>query len=164
VSVSISRWLNRALKACALALLVAAVLGFTYEQVGRSRDSQHRFRVGRAVVLGDRTLNISCTGSGIPAVIFEGGGNGYGGYGWHFVQSEIAKFTAACWYDRAGEGWSDPGPGPRSSTTIVHDLHELLSRTPVKGPYVPVGHSIGGEYVRIFTARFPSEVAGPGAR
>jgi pimeloyl-ACP methyl ester carboxylesterase len=83
-----------------------------------------------------------------------------GGYGWDFVQSEIAKFTTACWYDRAGEGWSDPAPSPRSSTTVANDLHRLLQRTPVKGPYVLVGHSIGGEYVRIFTAWFPSEVAG----
>ena len=51
-------------------------------------------------------------------------------------------------------------PAARSSATVVHDLHELLQRAPVAGPYVLVGHSIGGEYVRAFTAKFPSEVAG----
>ncbi len=154
------KWVRRV--SCVFLILVVLffLAGFTYEQIGRSRDSQHRFRVGHPIVLGDRTLNISCAGSGTPAVIFESGGNGYGGYGWRSVQSEVAKFTTACWYDRAGEGWSDPSPIPRSSTTIVNDLHELLQRTPMKGPYVLVGHSIGGEYIRIFTARFPSEVAG----
>jgi hypothetical protein len=76
MSVSISCWINRVLEALALALVVATVLGFSYEQIVRSRDSQHRFRVGRAVDLGNRTLNISCAGSGLPAVIFESGGNG----------------------------------------------------------------------------------------
>jgi len=160
VSESVGRWIRRAAIAAALALLIAAVLGFGYEQLGRWQDEQHPFRIGRAVDVGGRTLNISCAGQGKPSVIFESGGGGYGGYGWRFVQSEIAKTTTACWYDRAGEGWSDPAPGPRSSTTITTDLHDLLQRTPVPSPYVLVGHSIGGEYIRIFTARFPSEVAG----
>jgi pimeloyl-ACP methyl ester carboxylesterase len=152
--------MRRALQGVAIVLLVAAVAGFTFEQMSRWQDSQHRFRVGRAVDVGGRTLNIDCAGSGSPAVILEAGGGGYGGYGWRVVQSGVAKFTTVCWYDRAGEGWSDPPLAARSSSTIVNDLHELLRRAPVTGPYVLVGHSVGGEYVRIFTANFPSEVAG----
>jgi len=144
----------------AVGLLLALLVGFTYEQIGRWQDSQHPFRIGRAVDIGGRSLNIDCAGSGSPAVILESGGGGYGGYGWRNVQAEVAKFTTVCWYDRAGEGWSDPAPTARSSATIVHDLQELLQRAPVAGPYVLVGHSIGGEYVRIFTSKFPSEVAG----
>ena len=157
---STSHWMWRVLKGLALALLLAAALGFTYEQIGRWQDSQHRFRIGRSVDIGGRSLNIDCSGSGSPAVILESGGGGYGGYGWRAVQSEVAKFTTVCWYDRAGEGWSDPAPTARYSATIVRELHELLQRAPVAGPYVLVGHSIGGEYVRVFTAKFPSEVAG----
>src|SRR5271157_1582326 len=160
MSASSTHWMRRALRVLALAFLLAVVLGSTYEQIGRWQDSQHPFRIGRAVDIGGRSLNIDCAGSGSPAVILESGGGGYGGYGWRTVQAEVAKFTTVCWYDRAGEGWSDPAPTARSSATIVQDLHELLQRTPVAGPYVMVGHSIGGEYVRIFTARFPSEVAG----
>jgi pimeloyl-ACP methyl ester carboxylesterase len=155
-----SHRMRRFSQGLALAFLLAAALGFTYEQLGRWQDSQHRFRIGRPVDIGGRSLNIDCSGSGSPAVILESGGGGYGGYGWRQVQSEVAKFTTACWYDRAGEGWSDPAPTARNSTTIVQDLHELLRRAPVAGPYVLVGHSIGGEYVRIFTAKFPAEVAG----
>ncbi len=152
--------MRRVLKGLVLAFLLAAVLGFSYEQIGRWRDSQHRFRIGRAVDVGGRSLNIDCAGSGSPAVILESGGGGYGGYGWREVQAGVAKFTTVCWYDRAGEGWSDPAPTARNSATIIHDLHELLQRAPVAGPYVLVGHSIGGEYVRVFTAQYPAEVAG----
>jgi len=154
---SSTHWIWRSL---AVGLLLALLVGFAYEQIGRQQDSQHLFRIGRAVDIGGRSLNINCAGSGSPAVILESGGGGYGGYGWRKVQAEVAKFTTVCWYDRAGEGWSDPAPAARSSATIVHDLQELLQRAPVAGPYVLVGHSIGGEYVRIFTAKFPSEVAG----
>src|SRR5271165_6803328 len=105
---SMSLWMKRVLKGVGFTFLIAAALGFTYEQIGRRQDSQHRFRIGRAVDIGGRSLNIDCSGSGIPAVILESGGGGYGGYGWGEVQAEVAKFTTVCWYDRAGEGWSDP--------------------------------------------------------
>ena len=153
-------WIGQILKGLALVALVLAFLGFSYEQIGRSHESQHLFRIGRAVDVDGRTLNIDCRGSGSPAVILESGGGGYGGYGWRNVQAEVASFTTVCWYDRAGEGWSDLSPTARSSASIVNDLHELLHRTPVPAPYVLVGHSIGGEYIRIFTGRFASEVSG----
>jgi pimeloyl-ACP methyl ester carboxylesterase len=152
--------MGRSLTALAVALLFVAALGFIYEEIGRWQDSQHRFRIGRAVDVGGRTLNIDCSGSGSPTVILESGGGGYGGYGWRNVQEGIAKFTRVCWYDRAGEGWSDRSPEARSSSSVVQDLQELLQRSQVEGPYVLVGHSIGGEYVRIFTERFPTQVAG----
>jgi pimeloyl-ACP methyl ester carboxylesterase len=148
------------LKGLALVVVVLAALGFFYEQIGRSQESRHLFRIGRAVDVGGRTLNIDCSGSGSPAVILESGGGGYGGYGWREVQAEVASFTTVCWYDRAGEGWSDPSPTARRSASIVNDLHHLLQLTPVPAPYVLVGHSIGGEYIRTFTGRFPSEVSG----
>lgn len=153
-------WIRRAWPSLAVTLLLALLVGFTYEQIGRRQDNQHPFRIGRAVDIGGRSLNINCAGSGSPAVILESGGSGYGGYGWRKVQEGVAKFTTVCWYDRAGEGWSDPAPTARSSATIVHDLQELLQRAPVAGPYVLVGHSIGGEYIRTFTAKFPPQVAG----
>ena len=70
------------LKGLAVVVVVLATLGFSYEQIGRSHESRHLFRIGRAVDVGGRTLNIDCRGSGSPAVILESGGGGYGGYGW----------------------------------------------------------------------------------
>jgi pimeloyl-ACP methyl ester carboxylesterase len=144
-----------------LTLLVMALLGgFTYEQIGRARDaSQLPPRVGQAVDIGGRTLNLYCSGNGTPTVILETGGNSPG-YSLLTQQSEMAMFTRACWYDRAGVGWSDPPPSPRTSASVASDLHEMLKRAGVLPPYVMVGGSVGGEYVRIYTARYPTDVAG----
>src|SRR5579862_4431149 len=92
-----------------LTLLVLALLaGFSYEQVGRARDaSLLPPRVGQAVDIGGRTLNLYCSGQGTPTVILENGGN-EPGYSLLVQQSKMAAFTRTCWYDRAGVGWSDP--------------------------------------------------------
>src|SRR5215469_11402761 len=141
-------------------LLLALVVGFTYEQVGRIRDAKHMPpRVGQAVDIGGRRLNLYCSGQGAPAVILEPGGNSPG-YEQGWLQSKMATFTRACWYDRAGVGWSDPPPSPRTSTSIVSDLHEALRRAGIPPPYVMAGGSVGGEYVRIYAAHYPSDVAG----
>jgi pimeloyl-ACP methyl ester carboxylesterase len=154
------RWVLR-ISCIFLALLVLALLvGFTYEQVGRARDvRQLPPRVGQAVDIGGRTLNLYCSGQGTPTVILETGGNSPG-YEWLVLQSKMASFTRACWYDRAGVGWSDPPSSPRTSTSIASDLHEALHRARVLAPYVMAGGSVGGEYVHIYTARYPSDVAG----
>jgi pimeloyl-ACP methyl ester carboxylesterase len=153
------RWIRITLTSAAALILLLSIVGFTYEQLGRNRDSQHRFRIGRAVDIGGRTLNIDCSGEGSPTVILLP--TRFGGYGGYIkVRPEVAKFTRVCWYDRAGEGWSDPPPVPRSSGSISNDLHELLKRASIPGPYILVGHSIGGSFARIYAGRFPSEVTG----
>jgi pimeloyl-ACP methyl ester carboxylesterase len=142
------------------AMIVLLVTGMIYEQVGRGRDAKRLPpRIGQAVDIGGRTMNLYCSGEGGPTVVFESGGDGLG-YDWVLVQPEVAKFTRACWYDRAGVGWSDPPDRPRTSSTIVQDLHETLQRAGVAPPYVLVGGSVGGMYIRIFTQKYPSEVAG----
>ena len=154
------RWTRRFLCTFALVLSFLAIAGFTYEQLGRSRDRSHPFRIGQGVDIGGRAINIDCAGTGSPTVIFEAGGGGRGGYGWKTVQSGVAKFAKACWYDRAGEGWSDSAPSARNSSMVANDLHEVLQRMQIQGPFVLVGHSIGGEYIRIYTAKFPTDVVG----
>jgi pimeloyl-ACP methyl ester carboxylesterase len=111
------------------------------------------------VNIGGRSLNIFCSGAGEPPVVFESGGAGPG-LGWEPFQTEVAKFTQACWYDRAGEGWSDLGPFPRTSVAIANDLHELLKRAGVPAPYAFAGGSIGGLNSRIYGGLYPNEVAG----
>lgn len=144
-----------------LALVALAFLGgFTYEQIGRARDvSQLPPRVGQAVDIGGRTINLYCTGQGSPTVILEPGGNSPG-YAQLVLQSKMALFTRTCWYDRAGVGWSDPPSSPRTSASIVSDLHEALQRAGVLPPYVMAGGSVGGEYIHIYAAHYPSDVAG----
>lgn len=154
------KWARRISCAFLTLLVLALLVGFTYEQVGRARDaSQMPPRVGQAVDIGGRTVNLYCSGQGTPTVILETGGNSPG-YEWLVQQSKIASFTRACWYDRAGVGWSDPPSSPRTSASIVRDLHEALQRAGVLPPYVMAGSSVGGEYAHIYTARYPADVAG----
>ena len=154
------KWIRRISYIFLTLLVLALLVGFTYEQVGRARDaSQLPPRIGQAVDIGGRTLNLYCSGQGTPTVILETGGNSPG-YEWVLLQSKMAGFTRACWYDRAGVGWSDPPLSPRTSASIASDLHEALQRAGVLPPYVMAGGSVGGEYVHIYTAHYPSDVAG----
>ena len=132
-----------ALKRLIALIVLALVAGIVYEQIGRRRDRTRFPQIGRSVDIGGRSLNIFCSGAGAPPVIFESGGSGPG-LEWELFQPEVAKFTQACWYDRAGEGWSDGGPFPRTSVAISSDLHELLKRVGVPSPYVFAGASFGG--------------------
>lgn len=147
------------LKALTAALLVVALVGSIYERLGQRRDRQRLPQVGRSVDIGGRTLNIYCSGEGAPAVIFDSG-NGDPGFVWSHIQPEVAKRTRACWYDRAGEGWSDIGPFPRTSEAMATDLHTLLQRAVIPSPYVLVGHSLGGMNARVYTSLYPEDVAG----
>lgn len=115
--------------------------------------------IGKLVDVGGHRLHIYPTGEGSPTIIFESGGASWS-LDWNLVQTEVAKFTSACSYDRAGFGWSDSGPKPRTSEQIVTELHTLLTKTEIKKPYILVGHSFGGHTVRLFAKRYPDEVAG----
>jgi pimeloyl-ACP methyl ester carboxylesterase len=72
----------------------------------------------------------------------------------------VSRQTRVCVYDRAGRGGSEPGVGPQDGARVATDLHTLLHKAGVPGPYVLAGHSFGGLYVRIFAAHYPDEVAG----
>lgn len=149
---SILRWLG-------LATVLAILLGMIYEQIGEGRDRELLPRVGQSINIGGRTLNIFCSGQGKPAVILDSGA-GEPGYSWSVIQPKLAKTTQTCWFDRAGEGWSDPGPFPRTSEAIAVDEHTLLREAGVSPPYVLVGHSFGGLNARVYNGRYPNEVAG----
>jgi pimeloyl-ACP methyl ester carboxylesterase len=139
-------------------VLVAAA-GFAYETIASWNDS-HRFpQLGRSIDVGGYKLNINCTGEGSPTVLLEGGVGGPGLI-WALVQPRIAEFTRVCSYDRAGYGWSDAGPMPRTSGRIADELHTLLTNAGIEPPFILVGHSLGGFDVRLFAARHPDEVAG----
>jgi len=141
-------------------VVIAALLGLgaIYEQVGRHQDRARLPQIGKSVDIGGRSLNIFCSGTGGPTVVFESGGDGPG-LVWQSIQSQVAAFTQACWYDRAGIGWSDPGPYPRTSAAIGRDLHELLKRAGVPPPYVLAGASFGGLNSRVYNGLYPQEVA-----
>ena len=113
------------------------------------------------VDIGGRRLHLSCTGSGSPTVILEAG-MGDSLATWKAVQPAAAEITRVCSYDRAGRGTSDPDPRTevRTSHAAVEDLRLLLGAAKIGGPYVLVGHSYGGAYIRLYAKRYPGDVAG----
>jgi pimeloyl-ACP methyl ester carboxylesterase len=113
----------------------------------------------RKVGVDGSRLYIHCMGAGTPAVIMEAGYDDVGET-WSLVQPEVARHTCACAYDRAGLGKSDPGPEAGSALEAVTALHALLADAGIEGPYLLVGHSLGGEYVRLYAAHYPEEVVG----
>ena len=115
--------------------------------------------IGKLVNIGSHQLHIYPTGEGSPTVVFEAGGASWS-LDWNLVQTEIAKFTRVCSYDRAGFGWSESGPNPRTSEQIVSELHALLTKAEIEKPYILVGASFGGHTVRLFSKKYPDEVAG----
>jgi pimeloyl-ACP methyl ester carboxylesterase len=151
-------WASR-LKTCALGSVLLLAGGFSYERFGEWRDHQRFPQVGRSVNIGGRSLNLYCSGFGSPTVVMDSGG-GLPGYSWKLVENRIAKLRRACWYDRAGYGWSDPSPGVRTAADVAEDLHKLLHSAGIPAPYVLVGHSLGGFHVRVFAAHYRDEVAG----
>jgi len=152
------RW-KPVLKVLALSIVVLVVAGVVYEQIGKRLDRGRYPRIGQSVDIGGRTLNLFCSGQGSPVVIFDSGGH-TAGYSWIAIQPEVAKFTRACWYDRAGYGWSDPGPSPRTFEAIAKDLHALLHAANIAPPYVLVGATAAGFHVRVYNNLYPTEVAG----
>lgn len=114
---------------------------------------------GTLVDIGGRRLHLLCVGRGGPTVIVDAG-LGASFLEWQRVMERVGGFTRICAYDRAGYGWSDPGPGPRTSSQHANDLYLLLSNAGEPGPYVLVGHSYGGYNVQIFARRYPFLVAG----
>lgn len=113
---------------------------------------------GRMVDIGGRSLHMNCEGKGSPTVILMAGGGGFS-IDWELVQPKVAENTRVCSYDRAGLGWSDPGPAEDTVEKIVSDLHTLLQASGERGPYVLVGASIGGIFIQAYQRAFPKDIA-----
>lgn len=151
--------MRKVAKIAAIALAACIVAGIIYEQMGVRKDGEHLPQIGQSVDIGGYRLNIYCSGEGSPTVVFDAGAGG-AGYSWSEIQTAVARRTRACWFDRAGLGWSDAGPYPRTAAKMSEELHTLLQHAGVPGPYVLVGHSLGGLNARVYTGLYPGEVAG----
>ena len=142
-----------------LAVLALASVGGGYQTVREAADARAHPMPGQLIDVGGHRLHLSCAGSGSPTVVLEPGAGGVSSdLGW--ITPAVARDTRVCVYDRAGRGWSEPADTPQDATQIATDLHTLLHRGHVPGPYVLAGHSFGGLYTLTFAARYPDEVAG----
>lgn len=111
------------------------------------------------VDIGGRKLNLFCMGEGKTTVLFDAGGSDWSVI-WALVQPAVARNARACSYDRAGLGYSDSDPGPRTPFAIADDLHKLVRAAGLTRPLVLVGHSLGGFNMKLYSALYPEDVAG----
>jgi pimeloyl-ACP methyl ester carboxylesterase len=155
----IIRRIGMALLGLIVVLLVLAVAGAIYQAIATELAERAYPAPGEMVDVGGHSLHINCTGQGSPTVILDAG-SGLFSAQWVRVQRQVSGTTRVCAYDRAGMGWSEMGPDPRDAKQITGELHTLLSKASIEGPYVMVGHSFGGMYMQTYAARYPEEVAG----
>jgi pimeloyl-ACP methyl ester carboxylesterase len=142
---------------CVLTALTAVAGGL--ETVRATVDPVVPAAASRLHDVGGHRLYLQCTGSGSPAVVLT---NGFGEHtaSWAWITPSVARHTRVCSYDRAGQGWSDDAGAPQDGVAVAADLRALLAAADVPGPYVLVGHSVGGTYDLVFAERYPDDVAG----
>ena len=153
------KWTKRIVTGLLVLLLVFGALTCAAGGVAKSNLMRENPAPGQLVNVGGFKMHIHCTGEGSPTVILVSGLDDFS-IAWSRVQPEIAKTTRVCSYDRAGLGWSEPVPGPRTSRTMVDELHMLLVNAGVEGPYVMVGHSFGGALAELYIHTYPDEILG----
>src|SRR4051794_32186648 len=142
-----------------ITFLALAAIGGAYATVGTAADARAHPMPGQLIDVGGHRLHLNCTGSGSPTVVLQpGAGEFSSNMGW--IAPAVARNSRVCVYDRAGRGWSETADTPQDGLQIAADLHTLLQRGGVPGPYVLAGHSFGGLYVLSYAARYPGEVAG----
>ena len=153
------RWTGRILLGLLALIVLLAASGATYEAIMAAGDTKRYPPPGQLVDVGGHRLHLHCVGQGSPTVVLDAGLGAFS-LDWGAVQPEIATTTRVCAYDRAGLGWSEPGPRPRSPQQFADELHTLLTNAGVEGPYVLVAHSISGKTARLFASQHANQVAG----
>src|SRR5215217_6634188 len=155
----IIRRIGTALLGLVVVRLALGVAGAIYQAIATERAERADPPPGEMVDVGGYSLHSNCVGQGSPTVLLDAGSGEFSAQ-WVRVQREVSDTMRVCAYDRAGMGWSEMGPQPRDAKQITSELHTLLSKAGIEGPYVLAGHSFGGMYMQTYTARYPDEVAG----
>jgi pimeloyl-ACP methyl ester carboxylesterase len=152
----------KVLKWIGLSIVALILIGFIYEQISEFIDAKTLKAPGQMIQVGDHKMHIYCTGenkNGSPTVILEAGG-GASFAEWGNIQPELSVYTKICSYDRSGYGFSENTTDGRTNIDVSKELELLLKNANIPGPYILVGHSIGGYYTRVFASSHMGEVKG----
>lgn len=152
-------FLKRGFIGLSIFTFVLAITGMIYQTAATESDQRKYPAPGELVNVGGYKMHIYCMGEGSPTIILDHVGGG-SSMDWALIQPKLAEQTRVCAYDRAGFGWSDYNPAPRTLEQQVNELHGLLEGANEKGPYIFVGHSYGARVGRVFAARYPEAVVG----
>ncbi len=153
-----SRWRKGTLAAFAVLLLLIGA-GFAYEAIASRLAKEEYPPPGRLVEAGGYKLHLNKEGEGPVTIILESG-SGETSLSWQDIPEKLSKHATVVSYDRGGYGWSEAATTERMGENIVSELHNALQQEGIKGPYLLVGHSLGGMYVRLFAERYKEEVSG----
>jgi pimeloyl-ACP methyl ester carboxylesterase len=149
----------RVLAALTLVCVAIAAAGITYNAVSLRHYRKISGVPGKLYDVNGYTMHLFCTGQGSPTIVLDSGlGDDF--TIWARVQPELSKVTRVCSYDRAGFGWSEPRPGMRDANAISAELHQLVAVAGVQRPFILMGHSIAGLYLRSYAAHYPNDLAG----
>lgn len=140
-------------------LLLLLLAGALCEQILTAAEMRRNPAPGQMIDLGTHQLHLRTLGTTGPVVVLEAGA-GSPGLVWALVAREASRSARVVIVDRAGYGWSQPGPGPRTSERAVAELKLALAMAGIAGPYILVGHSFGGLTMRVFASQHPELVAG----
>jgi pimeloyl-ACP methyl ester carboxylesterase len=142
-------------------VFVVVCLGFVYQYGGQALDRRVVHAPGKLVQVDGASLHLHCTGEGRPVVVLEAGATGFA-QTWAWIQADLSAVTRVCSYDRVGMGWSEVSATHYDGTAIAHNLHALLQQANEPGPYVFIGHSLGGSFAEISAALYPDDVVALG--
>ena len=150
---------RRTIQGIGTLFLTTIAIGGLYQTVCLFRERSAFPMPGRLVDVGGYKMHIYCTGQGSPAVILDSGlGDSF--ISWQSVQPQISSFVRVCSYDRAGMGYSEASPRPRTSYVFAEELHQLLHNAGIAPPHIFAGHSMAAYNIRLYASLFKSDVAG----
>lgn len=156
---SLGKKIGRGLAACLAVILLFLTGTAVYEQIAASQSHERHPAPGKLVDAGGVQLHIRKQGQGGPTILFEGGSGGGSNY-WDSIAKQLSAETTVITYDRAGYNWSGRPETERTGENIVKELHTALQNAEIEGPFILVGHSLGGMYGRLYAQEYKEDVAG----
>ncbi|WP_066310446.1 alpha/beta fold hydrolase [Bacillus sp. FJAT-29814] len=140
-------------------ILAITILGASFEAIAGYQVVKNNPPEGKLVDVGGFKLHLHKQGKGGPTIILETG-SGASSTSWLDIPEELSKFGTVVTYDRGGYGWSEKADAERTGENIVRELYKALKKEKIEGPYILVGHSLGGMYARLFAQTYQDEVGG----